>query len=198
MKLLLTTSKDVSKKERKKYGRTTTRVGVMTQGHTRHAVQGPIFLNCHTYTFIIMGGSASVTAIKGPRDRFVDLEKAELVMVKTTLIDEDPCALEANPFPQFKYYTTVRLKRDELFLISGSRKTINSVPLCWEFDNIFFRALHDSRPPLEFSHRPFAIKKQFMLQITMIIAQDYDFYRPFVKTFVTRYETHGVSRPDCK
>jgi hypothetical protein len=124
-------------------------------------------------------------------------QKAELVREKTTLIT-NPCAVEANPFPQFKSYTALRLKRDEIPLISESRVKINSVKHFLEFDNIFFRNLHDSRPLLNLSNRPFSIKKQFVLQLMNLIAQDCEFYRPFVGAFVVRYQQYGVRRQDCK
>lgn len=140
-----------------------------------------------------MGGAASVTVVAEMGEQ----QKAALVREKTTLIT-DPCALETNPFPQFKSFTAVRLKRDEIPLISESRVKINSVEHFLEFDNIFFRNLHDSRPLLELSNRPFSIKKQFILQLMNLIAQDCEFYRPFVSAFVARYQQHGVGRQDCK
>lgn len=140
-----------------------------------------------------MGGAASVTA----KDHCDGLQKAELVRVKTAVM-EDPSLLEAKPFPQFKSYTAARLTRDEISLITESRMKINSVPAFLEFDNVFFRALHDSCPLLQLSHRPFTVKKQFTMQLMAMIAQDCEFYRQFVSAFVTRYKQQGVALQDCK
>jgi hypothetical protein len=141
-----------------------------------------------------MGGAASVTTVKDHSD---GLEKAELVREKTALM-EDPSPVETNPFPQFKSYTAARLTRDEVPLITESRMKINSVPAFLEFDNIFFRALHDSCPLLQLSNRPFTVKKQFTMQLMAMIVQDCEFYRHFVSAFVTRYKQQGVALQDCK
>lgn len=126
-----------------------------------------------------------------------DCPKIELLDEKTTPL-RDQCITETdtNPFPLFKYYTAVRLMRDEIPLICESRVKINSVPHFFEFDKIFFRALHEARLPL--SRKPLAIKKQFVMQLMSIISQDCAQCSPFLAEFLARYQLIGVERHDCE